>query len=710
MRFSFKKDEIIHLFKYRKLQFEIVTIFLFLLLVYAITTLWYTFEKDKEVVLDFSQSLMKQVSHEVIDRFDELLKSTENFANIEKSLITDINSISLENKDLISFMLNAVKLLPDLTILHIATVQGTWIGVFTLFPHSTFRNDPSRLLPEDYKYAIQYIDRRTSTPKEIWIYKNAKDETVSTEEVKNVTYDPRSRPWFIGAVKTRKNFWSSVYIFAITKEPGISLGCPILDSSGNVFAVSGGDIELRFISRYLSKQSIGRSGRSMIFTDEGFVIAGPGIKTVEQGPFDIPKLTPVEQVDPIFTQAYHLFSINRKDSFDFMQNNTEYIASFTPYTPPSLEQWLIAIVVPAADFLEKVIFIQKNLYLLSFAILMVAMVLVAFFSKRISRPIVALAEIVNRTKHLDLEGEVNVKTNIKEIYLMKQAVSAMRSALKSFGRYVPKDIVFGLMEQGKEIQLGGERKEITIFFSDIYNFTSISENLPAESVLKQLSIYYGKLSDIIIKCNGTIDKYIGDGIMAFWNAPSPVPDHAALACRAALLCQESLTKMNADWEKEGIPQLITRIGIHEGNVIVGNIGTTERMNYTIMGDPVNLASRLEGTNKIYKTKILVSEEIHKNVGERFLMRPLDVVTIKGKAVMVKIYELMGEFDAEEELQPSESLIRFCETFEKAFNLYQEKKWAEAAAIFKMLHQQYPDDYSTQLYIERCAAELKPKGP
>lgn len=708
MRFFLKKDELIQLVKYRKIQFDIVTIFLFLLLVYATSTIWYSYQKDKEVVLDFSQNLMKQVSHQVIDRFEELLQTTEHFAEIEKSFIPDIHSISLENKDLISFMLNAVKLIPDLTILHIATIEGTWIGVFTLFPHSTFRNDPSRLLPEDYKYAIQFVDRRTSTPKETWIYKNENGDTVSTEQVKNVTYDPRGRPWFIGAINTKKPFWSPVYIFAITKEPGISLGWPIFDSKGNLFAVSGGDIELRFISRYLSKQPIGKSGRSMIFTEEGFAIAGAGLKTVEQGAFDIPKLTPVEEIDPTFTMAYHIFSDTRKESFEFMKNDTEYIASVTPYQPPSLEKWLIAIVVPAKDFLEKVIFIQKNLYIISISILVGAMILVAFFSKRISRPIVALADIVNRTRNLDLEGEVDVETSIKEIHLMKLAVSAMRSALKSFGKYVPKDIVFGLMQQGKEIQLGGERKEITILFSDIYDFTTISESLPAETVMQQLSAYYELLSNIILKCNGTIDKYIGDGIMAFWGAPSPVADHAFLACRSALLCQNGLLELNSFWKKEGLPLLITRIGIHGGTVIVGNIGTTERMNYTIMGDPVNLASRLETINKVYKTKIIISEEIYLKVGQRFLVRPLDVVAVKGKIQAVKIYELIGQYDAEPDLKPSEDLMTFCTSFEKAFDLYQAQQFSEAAALFNILHQQFPDDYPVQLYIERCQEALKPK--
>lgn len=702
----FPKDSTFHFLKYRKLQVDILTIFLLLLLVYSFSTLWYTYKNDKEVVIEFSDSLMRQVSTSVITHTQSLLESTEQFAEIEKTLITDMSSVSLENKELIAYMMNAIKMIPDLTILHVATVEGTWIGMFTLFPHSTYRNNPTIPLPANYKFAIQYIDRSTPDVKEYWIYKNEEGVTLETETVKNITYDPRTRPWFIGAEASKKPFWSPVYSFAITKQPGISIGAPVFNKKGELIAVTGGDIELRFISRFLSKQQIGKQGRAMILTQAGFVIAAPNLETQEQGPFDIPKLKQVNQVDPIFREAYNRYAKIPEQAFVFDQNETEYIASFTPYTPPSQEKWLIAIVVPASDFLAKVMEKQRDLYLISLVLLILSSILIVFFSRQISHPIVLLAKEVDRIKHLDLKGDVAVKTSIKEIYLMKRAVSAMKSALKSFGYYVPKEIVFGLMEQGKEIQLGGERKDITIFFSDIYDFTTISEGQPTELLMKQLSLYFEKISNIILECNGTIDKYIGDSIMAFWGAPTPMPDQEFRACHAALLCQHKLALLNSEWQMKDLPQFRTRIGIHEGNVIVGNIGTAERMNYTIMGDPVNLASRLESVNKSYKTKIIISAQVQEKVASRFLTRPLDIVAVKGKTKVVKIYELVGEFDGEEGIKPTEDEIKFCAAFEKAFHLFEEKKWIQAGELFNELLKQHPEDYPTELYLERIKENLR----
>lgn len=701
----FQKAGRFHFLKYRKLQFDILTIFLLLLLIYSASTLWYTYKKDKQVVLDFSDGLMKQVSTSVIDHAQSLFISTEQFADIEKTLISGLGSINLENRELITYMMNAIKMIPDLTILHVATIEGTWIGMFTLFPNSTYRNAPSIPLPADYKYAIQYVDRSTPVAKEYWIYKNEEGTTLETESVTDITYDPRVRPWFIGVEATKKPFWSPVYSFAITKQPGISFGSPMFNKAGELYAVTGGDIELRFISRFLSRQQIGKKGEAMIMTDTGFVIAAPNLLTHEEGPYSSPKLTQVNQVNPLFAQAYRHYISSKEEAFIFEKEGVEYIASFTPFVPPSHEKWLISIVVPAEDFLAKVLQKQKNLYLISFVMLILSSLLIVIFSRQISRPIVKLARVINRIRHLDLKEEVNVKTHIKEIYLMKEAVSAMRSALKSFGFYVPKEIVFGLLEQGKEIQLGGERKEITIFFSDIYSFTTISESLPTEIVMKQLSIYFEKISNIILLSNGTIDKYIGDSIMAFWGAPAPVSDPEIKACRAALLCQHCLSDLNADWEKRSLPQFKTRIGIHEGNVIVGNIGTAERMNYTIMGDPVNLSSRLEQINKVYHTKIIISEKIYEKVKDHFLTRPIDVVAVKGKTQMVKIFELVGQLDGEKEIKPTDAQIQFCLAFENGFNLYQEKKWIKAAEIFNELLKKNPEDFVTQIYLDRIKENL-----
>jgi adenylate cyclase len=190
--------------------------------------------------------------------------------------------------------------------------------------------------------------------------------------------------------------------------------------------------------------------------------------------------------------------------------------------------------------------------------------------------------------------------------------------------------------------------------------------------------------------------------MAFWGAPQNDKDHALHACEVALLCQKRLIDLNRKWIYEKKPELITRIGLHTGDVIVGNLGSSERMNYTILGDSVNLAARLEGTNKMYNTNIIISQEMYKMLGdENALVRPLDVVAVKGKNEGVKIYELVALINANPLLIPTQQQIDFCKQFSKGFQLYHEQRWEEALHQFTNIVSTYGQDYTTEMYIQRC---------
>ena len=197
-------------------------------------------------------------------------------------------------------------------------------------------------------------------------------------------------------------------------------------------------------------------------------------------------------------------------------------------------------------------------------------------------------------------------------------------------RYVPKEIVRDLFQKNEEIALGGELKEVTIFFSDVQGFTSIAYTDSIQTIIPLLSEYFDAMTKIILGSHGTIDKFLGDGIMAFWGAPIHFPDHASRACTAALACQAMLLKLNKKRRESNQPEFKTRFGINTGRVIVGNIGTEDRMNYTVIGDAVNITSRLQEVDKIYHTSIIISEDAYKQLGEGFIARPLDFVAVKGK--------------------------------------------------------------------------------
>jgi adenylate cyclase len=211
---------------------------------------------------------------------------------------------------------------------------------------------------------------------------------------------------------------------------------------------------------------------------------------------------------------------------------------------------------------------------------------------------------------------------------------------QTFSKFVSKSVVDDLLKNPHKLKLGGEKKILTVLFSDIRGFTTISEKLTPEALVEHLNVYLQAMTDLVFQYNGTLDKYVGDEIMAFWGAPVEMDDHALNACKCALDQIESLRKMNEKWKAEGKPELNIGIGINTGDMVVGNMGSASRMDYTLMGDNVNLGARLEGTNKVYSTCIIISENTYEHVKDNVVVRELDLIRVKGKNKPVKIYELL----------------------------------------------------------------------
>jgi adenylate cyclase len=211
---------------------------------------------------------------------------------------------------------------------------------------------------------------------------------------------------------------------------------------------------------------------------------------------------------------------------------------------------------------------------------------------------------------------------------------------QTFSKFVSKTVVDELLKSPEKIELGGEGKRVTVFFSDIRGFTTLSERLTPKQLVDKLNHYLQEMTDIVIKYDGTLDKYVGDEIMAFWGAPVPQSDHALRCCRAAVEMMNKLREMNKAWEHQKTEQINIGIGINTGEMIVGNVGSSSRMDYTLIGDMVNLGARLEGTNKVYGTNIIISEYTYDEVKDHVIARELDLIRVKGKEKPVKIYELI----------------------------------------------------------------------
>jgi adenylate cyclase len=275
----------------------------------------------------------------------------------------------------------------------------------------------------------------------------------------------------------------------------------------------------------------------------------------------------------------------------------------------------------------------------------------------------------------------------------------------AFQYYLTPSVVEQMLKNPEKLKLGGEKKDLTVLFSDIRGFTSISERMAPESLVKFLNEYLTKMTDIVFKYDGLLDKYIGDALMAIWGAPLDQPDHARRACFTALEMVEELRVLQEKWAAEGMPRLDIGIGINAGPMVVGNMGSERRFNYTVMGDSVNLGSRLEGLNKLYGTNVIVSEMTYERVRDEILGRELDSVRVKGKHQPVKIYELLArraEVSAEQQA--------LTEEFNSALAEYKKRNWDQALQTFQSLLTRHPHDGPTKLYVERCQTLLRNPPP
>ena len=267
----------------------------------------------------------------------------------------------------------------------------------------------------------------------------------------------------------------------------------------------------------------------------------------------------------------------------------------------------------------------------------------------------------------------------------------------AFAHYVPAKVVDQILEDPDRLKLGGEEREVTVMFTDVAGFTSISEKMKPAELVKLLNEYLTEMTDTVLAHDGIIDKYEGDAIMAEFGVPVPYDNHAFMACKTAVEMQKKLSKLREKWKKEGRPELRARIGINTGEVIVGNMGSRDVFDYTVMGDHVNLGSRLEGANKFYGTYIMISEFTYDHVKDDFYTRELDLIKVKGKDQPIKVFQLITS----KKDKVNENFLKMLDIYKKGLAHYKVQEWNEAIDCFEECLKIVPEDPPTVEYRSRC---------
>ena len=381
-----------------------------------------------------------------------------------------------------------------------------------------------------------------------------------------------------------------------------------------------------------------------------------------------------------------------------------FISGYAPfYTKDGRFEGLLGIDITADTVKKHQI---KNMLIISavsFLVAFFSVLLSLYVSGKITRPVAEVTADMTEIQKFNLEHTASIYSRIFEINEMARALENMKKSLRSFKKYVPSELVADLIRLNKEAVLEAEKKEITVFFSDIAGFTSISEKIPPELLSRTLGDYLSFITKTILRQQGTVDKFIGDAVMALWGAPHKLSGHELYACRAALECRAGLEKFNLILAEKKIPAFLTRIGINIGEAIVGNMGYEERLSYTAIGDNVNLASRLEGLNKFYHTDIIISGAVYEKVCKSVLAKFIDIAAVKGKNHGIRIYELVSMLDQADSRQQQ----RICR-YNEAMELYLNRKWQDAMSIFNELKN--GDDFLCSMMTERCRNFIKNPPP
>ncbi len=697
-------DMLTNRFRSRNLRFDILSSFFILQVVTAISIVTYTYVNNSRTIVDFSNRLMENASisevSSIADNFREVMTSTE----LGGYLVRDTSKSTVISKDLIQFMMGHCRQYKLVDSVYVGTESGYFVQVKPLIPGSTYRVEQAKILPKKAVFALRIVDRSETKPTEVWIYLDNDGKKLDEEKIPEaqIVMVHKNRPWYVKTAQNRSNIWTDIFVSDVTQAPSIACGVPLLSDTGEFVGVISSTVGLPKLAVDLQKSTI--KGVSMVINQKGEIVAHPTEKNYSKVVGTETKLITIDDLmDKSASAAYRVKQIDQQPRFIFTSGDIEYIALFKEFLLEGFKGWEFLMITPIDEYIGAVKVTQRNTLLICLLILIFSIVVIAVMAKRIATPINNLSQQADKITNFDLDQVTEVVSGIKEIQKLQNSISRMRKSLISFGKFVPKNLVKKLVDKGVEEKIGGKKKQLSIFFSDIANFTTISETYPAEKLVQHLYEYFDEMTSIVAQNNGTTDKYIGDAIMAFWGAPQQDNAHSLNCCLTALLCQKRLLDLNRKWVFEKKPELLTRIGIHTGEVIVGNIGSSERMNYTIIGDSVNLAARLEGANKAYGTNIMLSEATVHHLHDHAVVRPLDIVAVKGKNEGVIVYELVALKNSNPLVLPSDDQLKFCDEFTKAFRFYLEQRWDEALTIFHDLQKIFGQDDPCELYISRCEA-------
>jgi len=668
---------------------SIIALFVAIVLVIGLALVYLSFSRITAMTDAAASQFIGKVAELSADRIGSQLKLVRDNLGILKALPSIQSGEIEENPRLNAVLAAMLKNNGQLFNLYVGYDDGSFLELDSI--EGSGRETRARLeAPDQATFRLLIISR--SDPAGIKSRRLFLSDTLETvrELPGPLDYDPRERPWYKDAERRDGSSLTGPYVFFATGKQGYTVQLALEQGKGGVVA---GDLLLDVAQELLKREKLTPSAVAFLFDDDDRILAHPQMSELlgREVSGTIPRLRATDMAGVLTAiRAWRADGVSEQLFRD--SAGRRYAAAFQTIPHSGAANLRVAVVAPVDEFFASILSERGKLFALALGFVAAMVPIVFAIGSMLSRSLRALADETDRIQRFEPSNAPPVHSMIRELDELGHSVSTMRTVTQTFSRFVPRRLVERLIETGTPLQLGGTRREVTLLFSDVVDFTAITEKADPARVMQYTSRYFAAMSHEIMCHSGTVDKFIGDAIMAIWNAPADDPDHAENACAAALALRRANDRLNAEFEREGWPAYRTRIGLHSGEAVVGNIGSEDRMNYTALGATVNLAARLESLNKRYGTSILVSSALKQRAGSRFCFRSVDRISPKGFAEAFEIYELrsaQGEADVED--------IERCREWEIVYAVLRNGPLAAAEIELANFLAKYPHDGVARYY-------------
>jgi adenylate cyclase len=673
---------------------SIIALFVAIVLFIGLTLVYLSFSRITSVTNSAASKFIDKVAELSADRIGFQFKLVKDDLEVLKGIPSIQTADIIDNPRFTALLAAMLRNNEQLFSLYVGYDDGSFIELDAI--EGARREARTRLeAPDQAAFRLVIVSRADPAGiKSRRLFLSDKLETIR-ELPGPLDYEPRERPWYKDASRRDGTWLTGPYVFFATGKEGYTVRLALEQGRNGVVA---GDLLLEATQELLKREQLTPSAVAFLFDDDDHILAHPKMSEImgREVSGTIPRLRETDMAGVL--KAIRAWRANGiSEQFFREPAGRLYAAAFRTILNSGAATLHVAVVAPVDEFFANILSERGRLFAAALAFVGLMIPIVYFLGALLSRSLRTLAEETDRIQRFEPSIAPAVHSIIREIDELGRSVSTMRTVTQTFSRFVPRRLVERLIETGTPMQLGGTRREVTLLFSDVVNFTEITEKADPTKVMQYTSRYFAAMSREIMSHSGTVDKFIGDAIMAIWNAPADDPDHAVHASAAALAFQRANVQLNAEFEREEWPVYRTRIGLHTGEAVVGNIGSEDRMNYTALGATVNLAARLEGLNKNYGTSILVSSALKERAGARFCFRTVDRISPKGFAEAFEIYELRcasDEGDARD--------VELCREWEVVYAALRDGPLAAAENELAAFLARYPSDSVARYHIARSS--------